>query len=455
MYIVNQMKGNTMNTNVNDSADDGEEQEPETRVCWSCDNDINLEDDEHITGRIAGDGQVLARRVNRDRDYSTLIYCVDCFTYCEDCDSAAYCDSTINIYVGGWSNRTVCSYCYDDYVTCASCNEVRHSDDTIYQDEGDYYDSHLCESCHDSHQEEMESNLVHNYSWNPSPRLFWFVPSDSEEHSHLSVDFSGIKALPDLDYYANNRYTYPDVVKHGRDLFMGFELETNNTGDRSSLRDAAEYLVSESGCDGNYLYLKEDASISGFEIVTHPATLEAHKLLFPRQAIKGLTDRGLQSWRSVDGTGAGLHVHVSKASFSHSHLHKFQMFHYNNATWLKKFAGRDSGRWASFDRTSSQYGNPVKLSDLAKGTYHHASLARYHALNFVPHNTVELRYFRGSLLPETVLAVLEMVHAIWTYTRDHDSKSYRENGFAWSNFRSWVNNQPYEFLTTTLDRRGA
>lgn len=164
---------------------------------------------------------------------------------------------------------------------------------------------------------------------------------------------------------------------------------------------------------------------------------------------------GMASWRKVNGEGAGLHVHVSKASFSHSHLHKFQLFHYINSEYLKKFAGRDSGRWASFNRTSAQYGDDPKLSQLAKGDYDHSDLRRYHALNFVPRNTVELRYFRGSLKHETVLAVLELVHAMWTFTRITTSADYRRGGLSWSMFQEWLVTQPeYEFLPEVMSVRG-
>ena len=444
---------------MNENTQTPEEPDEENTVqCHTCDNTIHLEDDGYHQGQLIG--YVPSYRVTSMPGFSwdNLYYCEQCYRLCNDCREPAYGDSMMYISQA-WDEHYVCDYCCEYYSECSECGETRHHDNMCWSDDLDGY---FCNGCYETTCA-RSSNLVHYYSWDPSHFNFWVVDnSDNRWASMYSLRFDGLRGLIDLprwNGWAFTSSTIPEEVRpHRKELFMGFELETN-IGSCRNIGEAAESLMDAdnfraiNGNSEEYMYLKEDGSISGFEIVSHPATLEAHKVLFPADAIRALAKtHGMSSWA---GAGAGLHVHVSKSAFTHAHLHKFQLFHYGNAYFLKKFAGRDSGRWASFSQTTSSWGNPIKLSTLAKGQYERTSLNRYHALNFCPPETVELRYFRASLDPRTVIAVLEMVHAIWKYTMTHNSGDYRNNRFSWSNFRSWLATQDsYEALLPTMDKRG-
>lgn len=452
-------------TNINDNEPTPDEEPDELIMvaCMHCGCELDPEWGEYYSQFPIG-SRWRQGYLNRDSIPSEPVFCWDCCSSCDDCG-----EPTLNDYlhtVGVDGSRTVCSYCCEDYVECADCSDMRHSEDSRYLDADDCY---VCLDCDNSTR--SSSRTIHSYSYVPSPKLFWFTPTPNETVSvHMGelsygylygtpLKFDGLLALPDIDTLHHSRIR-PHY--HTDDLYMGFELETNR-GNCIDINGAARYLLSamkrpktqhgdEYNSDESYLYLKEDGSVTGFEIVSHPATLEAHKLRIPRDALTSLArDHGMTGW---SGEGAGLHVHVNKRAFSHSHLHKFQLFHYRNSTWLKRFAGRDSGRWASFDQTRDHNGDNVKLSSLAKGQYERTYLNRYHALNFCPTNTVELRYFRSSLLPDTLIAVLEMVHAMWLFTGERNSSDYRDNGFAWSHFRSWVQDKDYEFLVPVMDKRG-
>lgn len=445
-------------SNADNVVPDEEPDEEASPECVNCGFTLDLERDGYTT--IIPNGWH-GRRLDPDAEN---YFCDECYCICEDCGESHMSDGCDSWTVDG-DYRVLCHYCQNDYTSCSECDNYVHYDNAICDE---YDDSCRCRSCYEDSGGSMRG-IVHYYSWQPDERLFWYIPREGDHPYGESWKFDGIRALPEVTRWLGRHRMPEDVSDHMNDLFMGFELETNR-GSCRNVREAAEYLLNNvSMPDGknehifggsyyrfrpeNYLYLKEDGSIDGFEIVSHPATLEAHKLLFPGQAVRDLGRKhGMQGWR---GAGAGLHVHVSKAAFGHSHMHKFQLFHYRNAEFLKRFAGRDSGRWASFDQTADCYGRPMKLSSLAKGDYDRGALQRYHALNFMPPYTVELRYFRSSLLPETVLSVLEMVHAMWQFTRDHTSTDYRNDGFGWSNFRAWLARQDrYEFLPDTLDKRG-
>lgn len=469
--IMEQISELINNANAMSLGDDNvveEPDEPDENLpnCSNCGSEIDTESvySNYHEGRLRGDRQNYrdgfgsTRRMLEDHE---LIFCDECYFNCEECGDSYHTDDSYTVHAGR-NYATICTHCYRrEYSYCARCDETFHSDDLIcvdVEDSDEWADCYVCGEC-EAAIVSSGPRVIHDYTYQPPDRHFWVLDSKVTQPMSNSIRFAGVASIPNLDGWYGYQSPHMDIESNKYELFMGAELETNNAT-CSDLRGAGMFLLDAvrqlSNSEGEpYLYLKQDGSISGFEIVTMPATLEAHKVMFPGDAIRALGEKhGLCAWKSVNGTGAGIHIHVSKAAFSHSHLHKFQMFHYRNQEWLKRFAGRDSDRWASFDVTSQQYGDPCKLSDLSKGNYDHHSLRRYHALNFVPRNTVELRYFRSSLRPETVMSIFELVHAMWRYTKIHSSRDIYERQFQWGEFRSWVADQPtYEFLVPTMDRR--
>ena len=337
---------------------------------------------------------------------------------CDDCDNYFH-RELYNI------DHDRCNGCNDSYSECCDCGTEAHDDYSYRDDDGNPY----CEDCwrdSDSNPDNQQSRTIQSYSFRPSPVFGWVV--ESQLIRGLGVP-RAIQSEP----------------------MFGLELETN-ARDRSTINDASAFLLGES--PDEYLYNKEDGSISGFEIVTHPFTLEAHKMLFPRDAIAKLSSQySLSSWSSVNGTGAGLHVHISKKSFAGSaHQFRFQMFHYRNADFIKKFAGRDSDRWASFRRTTDRddYGYD-DMVEICKGN--RVQNNRYSALNFQNANTIELRYFRGSLKPETVLGVLEFCHSVHAYTKLLTAKEVIDGCLAWGSYKILLADQNYEHLPQVLATR--
>lgn len=345
-------------------------------------------------------------------NYEYVVY------FCEDCDSHYH-----HAIYNTESDR--CDSCHSCYNDCRDCGEEVHDDYSYRDDDGEAY----CESCwseSDYNPDNQRARTIQSYSYRPTPIFGWSV------ESHI---------IRGLSVPRDNQ----------RDLFMGFELETN-ARDRSTIHDASAFLMDSA--PEEYLYNKEDGSISGFEIVTHPFTLEAHKQMFPRDAIADLSSKySLSSWSSVNGTGAGLHVHLSKKSFAGSaHQFRFQMFHYRNADFIKKFAGRDSDRWASFRRTTDRndYGYD-DMVEICKGN--RSQNNRYSALNFQNTHTIELRYFRGSLKPETVLGVLEFCHSVHAYTKLLTAKEVIDGCLVWGSYKMWLADQNYEYLPQVLATR--
>lgn len=339
-----------------------------------------------------------------------------CASYCEWC-SEHYSSDHVDTYdTGSCTTTDICQQCRNDYgYTCERCNVIVHSDSIAYDEDSDSY---YCYDCYSIVAD--ASSLLHDHSYRPQ-LVYWHKASDGS--------LSG-RARP---------FTT-------KTLYMGFELETNSNGDRRG--EAARYIYDNS--DENYLILKRDGSVSGFEMVSMPATLAAHKEMAPWQAIENLRNYDMTSWR---GAGCGLHVHVSRSAFGKDDIYKLLTFHQQNAEMIQRFGGRHSDQWATFH---VRYGSdePSKLL-MAKG---HSNYHRYVAVNLQNRHTIELRYFRGSLKATTVIGVLEFVHTLHEYITSINAVDVFNHGaLAWGAYIEWLerrDNGDLDHLIPLLDRRG-
>lgn len=266
--------------------------------------------------------------------------CYDDAVECDDCGELVACD-----YAHGDDNTTVCNYCYDDrWTTCSDCGCLISSDDAHWRNDEPY-----CEDCLP-----QNSNIL-DYCYQPRPVFF----GDREK---------------------------------SEGLFMGFELEA---GCLDCAYDADETAgeVTNAHC-----YCKEDCSIDeyGFELVSHPHTLQAHKEAHWDDALATMRRAGM---KSHDAEHCGLHVHVSREFMS-------------NFLWdiVADFMDRFKEQFIALARRHSDYANFPSDGCGRRG--------RYSALNLTNDSTVEFRIFRGTLKYETLMATLELVDATCRVIKD-------------------------------------
>ena len=314
-------------------------------------------------------------------------WCNSCFDnegfICSSCEEGQRADSS---YVTINGDR-ICRHCYrDNYFTCSGCGYVIHQDH--------YGQNRYCVDCC---EEEENNDAIHPYHYKPAP-IF-----------HREV---GEK-------------------KHNA-LYFGIELEVNGNQDNAD-------TVLELSNDENLFWLEHDSSISGFEIVTHPCTLEYHKKSFPWLSLTTLLkDNG---FKSHDTDCCGLHIHVSKNRLSKTDQIKLGLFVGFNWEVLQKFGRRD-------------YNCYCRRKNIVKGEMKYAaeSEMRYDAINFTNYRTVEFRFFRGTLRHETILASLEFVHALYGYVKT--------NGFPTivkpcrNEFIDYCSANKYATLLAYMDYRG-
>src|SRR5699024_5639288 len=98
----------------------------------------------------------------------------------------------------------------------------------------------------------------------------------------------------------------------GKDkLYMGVELEIDEGGEDE---DSAEEIYYIANRTADHLYMKHDGSLdNGFELVSHPMTLNYHKGKMPWRDI--LRKAINLHYRSHQAETCGLHIHVNKHAF--------------------------------------------------------------------------------------------------------------------------------------------
>ena len=320
---------------------------------------------------------------------------------CDSCTSAFYeenggkhnygqcpeCDDIFHADNGLWyDERLYCTGCYDNYVwTCSDC-------DTEQWDGN----GHDCSE----HDEEDDNGSIHSYSYRPSPYFF----GTGQYH-------------------------------------LGFELEVESRG--NSRYEGAEIAQNELG---SHAYMKDDGSLSdGFEIVTHPHTLEAYQNEFSWEFIPKLKREGFRSWNTET---CGLHVHVSRTAFGtgespwgradrdkiilkrQAHELRFMKLIYDNQRQVERIAGRSGNHYATF-QDKGKLVEKVKFGNQSNG--------RYSAINTENDMTLEVRVFKGSLRKERVLSALEFVAASVEYTRDLKVTS-KNQALTWLAFTGYISN---------------
>jgi hypothetical protein len=190
--------------------------------------------------------------------------------------------------------------------------------------------------------------------------------------------------------------------------------------------------------------MKDDGSLNdGFEVVTHPHTLDAYQRDFNWDFILKLKNQGYRSWNTDT---CGLHVHVSRTAFGtgetpwgrsdrealilkrQAHELRFMKLIYDNQRQVERIAGRSGNHFATF-------GDKGKLVEKVK--YGNQSNGRYSAINTENDMTLEVRVFKGSLRKERVLSAIEFVSASVEYTRDLKVTA-KNQALSWLCFTAYV-----------------
>lgn len=305
-------------------------------------------------------------------NHCSEVYDIDGEDWCEDCrDShATRCEDCRDWYpdtatCDGLSHRNnwYCESCSQSYQTCESCGDLLSEGNQYYREgTGNTYCSDCLPSDEDDDDNDNASRSIHDYSYKP------------------------------------------DTIFHGSSKHVHYGVELEVTCPRDTADDTLDVLGGES-----HVYLKDDSSIvdKGYEIVTHPHTLSAHRELWD-----GFNDYARK--RGFKANGNGMHVHIERAKLTPYRIAIMQRFlnRADNRALVTAIAQRDCSSWAIL--------KPELAAKMCCGDG-----TRYSALNLCNRATVEIRIFRGTIRKSEFLKNLEFCDALvsWSVDRSHAETS--------------------------------
>ena len=358
--------------------------------------------------------------------YNEEFYCKDCvdtyFYTCIECggyvheddvildeNDDAYCDvcarsvlyrcdrcgtyHTANDIVTDSEGYHLCTNCYDNYFAiCENCGRFVYTDDIYRGGGGECY----CEDCYNSIEE-----VINDYYYKPSPIFHGVGPR-----------------------------------------YLGVELEVDGEGEDL---DNAQEVIDILG--EKHVYCKHDGSLNnGFEIVSHPATLEYHQNNINwEDALEKLKDMG---YLSHDAKTCGIHVHMSRNGFGDTEEEQdkgiAQVLYFFERHWDKivKFSRRTRQQlddWAA-RYLSDEPDYPDNVLEYAKN-----DSSRYRCVNLLNTDTVEVRVFRGSLIYETFIATLQFCQLMYEVSdmslqdvMDLTWNQFKEMGSKYAEFSNYI-----------------
>jgi ssDNA-binding Zn-finger/Zn-ribbon topoisomerase 1 len=213
------------------------------------------------------------------------------------------------------------------------------------------------------------------------------------------VDYPG--ELYGHDFKPKPRYTVARGEKGGRwDQLLYFGVEVEMEFSSTEKRESAVHCAPHG--EGVKWFCKTDGSLScGVEFVSHPATWQA----WQREDFGWLP----KSATSYNTDSCGIHVHVSRGPLGKLWVYKLLRFFAQNQRYILNVSRRSSGlfnRWASIDAQEDM------IRHKAKGG---RGDSRYRAVNCEGRNTLEVRIFKGTTRPKSILRIAWIASVVeWT-----------------------------------------
>lgn len=236
-------------------------------------------------------------------------------------------------------------------------------------------------------------------------------------------------------------------------LFLGVELETDTYDHSHDTKIAIDQLWNLSTIHSKAFYLKQDGSLDyGFEIVTHPATLQYHQECFPWQEITTIVTSC--SGKSHNTRTCGLHIHFNVdfygSNTKEQNINTLKLLYLVERYWdrIATFSRRDSyslNQWAKRYRKQFSNWTPEKLQ------IEKYNAPRNAAVNITNEDTLEVRVFRGTLHLPTILATIEFVDYLARTAKATSIQKLQR--IAWTRFVKKIDPKIYPHLTPYLIQR--
>lgn len=222
------------------------------------------------------------------------------------------------------------------------------------------------------------------------------------------------------------------------DLYLGVELEIDGGGEDE---EKAKHVNSCMNREHENVYCKHDGSLNnGFEIVTHPCTLEYHKELEYDELFSWLIKN---KYRSHDTSTCGLHVHINRTYFGNDKLSQdlciSKLLYLFEKYWdkVELVARRSSNKYARRFLLEEDE-TPIDLYAKSQAS------DKYGAINLKHKDTVEIRIFKGTLNYNTFISTLEFVNIMASISKRTDI--YEIQLVTWDKIKEWFSDNLNSYI---------
>ena len=327
--------------------------------------------------------------------------------------------------------------------SCRYCGGDLNLDNAV-EYTGYYFHEGCMSNCHTCNEESDKGSMFYydTHYYHNSDECFWGNHVQCSNCSIIYLKGFDMAECPCRRDIIINEYSYkpkPKFLKMENELepclYMGLELEVENYDCAFTNKQYVhKYLKPVKD-----IYVKHDGSLnSGFEIVTHPMTLDYHKKFNWKNFLDHLDIKGFKS----DVESCGLHVHVNKSILNELEKTRLAIFINTQYQMCEKVARRSNEHYAKFKKMNR---------GMFKTYYNNEN--KYEALNWYPEQTVEFRMFKGTLDPECLYASLELVHSSIMFTKSvHSTLKLVKPEKAWERFCKYlkVHEETYQYLPKYL-----
>ena len=328
---------------------------------------------------------------------------------CEACGELFDCDNMTVV-----DGKHFCDNCLDENTfTCDRCEErhIRDDDDSrcervhIGSSQGSCNET-WCGDCYDNNAGRCDS--CGDY----------FAGSLSEHGDGYYCDecYETVAAKGRIYQYHGGQHCYQqskffhkgDAHPNG-ELYLGFELEAGGMDYASEAGELSNALHDNYDTHALHFHMERDATIPdhGFELISGPHSLTAHKEFPWNKVLKDMRDAGMKSYDIKPA--CGLHVHMSSNFFSKLDLAKIELFITRNSAFWKRVSRRNETSYCQYPKNKEahhyvEHRSGGKHLIITPQTQHRSAFN----ITTSTGQTVEIRTFCGTLNYRSFMATLEI-----------------------------------------------
>ena len=296
---------------------------------------------------------------------------------CRICRNDEFVTNMYPLDYGLLKGRSVCKKCFEKHSICKSCEERKPI-------EG--FDGNICYDCNTKRNIKYFNCRPHRYL------------------DYFDANCNRIKAT---------KNSVPKTQYYGIELELQInhpDYDPNQKNTDSARATEFKQRIASSVLDVTYprsAILKHDGTVGyGFELVTAPATFDAHQLLWD-EFFDYAFGNGRKKFNLSER--CGMHIHVSRDSLTNLQIGKLMSFIYEpkNRTFIYKIAERPNNHYADLNLNK-------KITDVLK-----PSGTKYEAINLNNKHTIEIRIFQAPITKEGFFKNLEFFDCLLEYVKNH------------------------------------